>query len=631
MSKREHDALNGSRDIVMEGSRPKRRREVGGGGASSDMDIPSSDLIEGGAENGDIKETESPEQVREQGLVLWQTVKDAVNKDGRALAVPFLRKPPKRQYPDYYELIKKPIALDDIKKQLDSDAYSSIEDVKADFELLFGNAKQYNQTESEIFQDAKELLKLVNKTYSKMVPDEHDDKPKTPSLSRLAKIRVDKLVAKTDASGRKLSDEFMQLPSRKLWPQYYKEIKHPQCFDNVYKKIKRKEYRSAAEFAADTELIFSNATTFNQEYTQIWNDAVTLREYFKQLMSDLPAPYSLPEYARQSNKIKIKPPQAAQASTSTALQKPKPESALPSTVTLRVPGAPPPKAASQAPPSISAHVPVAQSFTLPVAPVTAPVKPTPTPAPKALTPQIARAPVKSATPQPVVPVSFVNAIPSHYPNSNYMAPPVVQPTHTPTPPILQTTTITNTQPSAPSPAPVALPLNHQLKSIHIRIQPKGRTLTLDQQDGVKSWSLRLGRGETTFIISDVSFMGEEEDESSDEDDDDDMDVDIETPQTSPKANGRKKGKRRGRPPKAVALAAKAQQAAAAARAAKAQKKKEASKIGEVQLKLNGVLVSEQTDNPGEWNVNLPVGSNTIEIGERGGMIWKIYAVRPADL
>lgn len=77
---------------------------------------------------------------------------------GRSLSVDFNRKPPKRFYPDYYELIKHPIALDDIKKQLDAGSYSSLEAVKDDFELCFSNAKQYNQTESVIFQDAKELL-----------------------------------------------------------------------------------------------------------------------------------------------------------------------------------------------------------------------------------------------------------------------------------------------------------------------------------------------------------------------------------------------------------------------------------------------------------------------------------------
>lgn len=55
-------------------------------------------------------------------------------------------------------LIKQPIALDDIKKQIDLGEYSSLEAVKDDLELIFSNAKQYNLTESEIFQDAKELL-----------------------------------------------------------------------------------------------------------------------------------------------------------------------------------------------------------------------------------------------------------------------------------------------------------------------------------------------------------------------------------------------------------------------------------------------------------------------------------------
>ena len=94
--------------------------------------------------------------------------------------------------------------------------------------------------------------------------------------------------------GRVLSNEFMQLPSKKEWPIYYKDIKKPQCFDAIFvsslrfpsllhlssfpqKHIKRKEYHTAATFAADVELVFSNALQFNQEHTQIWDDAMTLR------------------------------------------------------------------------------------------------------------------------------------------------------------------------------------------------------------------------------------------------------------------------------------------------------------------------------------------------------------------
>ena len=69
----------------------------------------------------------------------------------------FLRLPSKRQYPDYYEQIKRPIALDDIKRRLEAGSYAFFEEVKGDFELCFKNAKKYNMKESQIWQDAKHL------------------------------------------------------------------------------------------------------------------------------------------------------------------------------------------------------------------------------------------------------------------------------------------------------------------------------------------------------------------------------------------------------------------------------------------------------------------------------------------
>jgi len=86
----------------------------------------------------------------------------------------------------------------------------------------------------------------------------------------------------------------MELPSKKDWPTYYQEIKRPQCLENIFvrtvsvavqsecnghlqKHIKRKEYHTPGEFATDVELVFSNAMTFNQEKTPIWEDARALR------------------------------------------------------------------------------------------------------------------------------------------------------------------------------------------------------------------------------------------------------------------------------------------------------------------------------------------------------------------
>jgi hypothetical protein len=88
--------------------------------------------------------------------ILFTDARDLLS--GRQLSVPFLTKPSKHDYPDYYLLIHSPIALDDIKRHLNKGKYSSLEDYKSDFELLFANAKQYNRPDSTIYEDAEYLL-----------------------------------------------------------------------------------------------------------------------------------------------------------------------------------------------------------------------------------------------------------------------------------------------------------------------------------------------------------------------------------------------------------------------------------------------------------------------------------------
>lgn len=70
----------------------------------------------------------------------------------------FATKPLKKMYPDYYMVIKRPIALDDIEAKIKRSAYPTLEDVRQDFELMFDNAKLYNQKESVVWRDAKDLM-----------------------------------------------------------------------------------------------------------------------------------------------------------------------------------------------------------------------------------------------------------------------------------------------------------------------------------------------------------------------------------------------------------------------------------------------------------------------------------------
>jgi chromatin structure-remodeling complex subunit RSC4 len=76
---------------------------------------------------------------------------------GRSLSFDFYHLPSKRKYPDYYEIIKNPVALDQIKKRIDGGYYPNLRAVREELETCFRNAKRYNQPESQIFQDAKVL------------------------------------------------------------------------------------------------------------------------------------------------------------------------------------------------------------------------------------------------------------------------------------------------------------------------------------------------------------------------------------------------------------------------------------------------------------------------------------------
>jgi chromatin structure-remodeling complex subunit RSC4 len=132
--------------------------------------------VAGGEGAQDVQMSEAQmEAVKEQALQLWQTIKDATadecvtafrlpptlfdasSPSGRSLSFDFYRLPSQRQYKDYYELIKNPIALDQIKVRIDQGSYSSVRAAKDDLELCFRNAKRYNQKESQIFLDAKLL------------------------------------------------------------------------------------------------------------------------------------------------------------------------------------------------------------------------------------------------------------------------------------------------------------------------------------------------------------------------------------------------------------------------------------------------------------------------------------------
>lgn len=75
----------------------------------------------------------------------------------RSVIDPFMKPPPKSQYPDYYKIIRQPIAMEGIRKKINREDYQTLKEFRDDIRLLCSNARTYNEDGSVLFQDANEI------------------------------------------------------------------------------------------------------------------------------------------------------------------------------------------------------------------------------------------------------------------------------------------------------------------------------------------------------------------------------------------------------------------------------------------------------------------------------------------
>lgn len=110
------------------------------------------------------------------------------------------------------------------------------------------------------------------------VPRRRGRPPKvdTPMEARIKAILKGLRKPKDDAGNLKVLP-FEKLPAPNEAPGYAEQIKNPIALDNIKKKAKRKKYPSVDHFMKDVDLLFNNAKTYNQEGSDIYQDAVDLQ------------------------------------------------------------------------------------------------------------------------------------------------------------------------------------------------------------------------------------------------------------------------------------------------------------------------------------------------------------------
>jgi hypothetical protein len=103
------------------------------------------------------------------------------DKSGRLVSTNFLTLPDRKELPDYYEVIKMPIALDTVEAKLKAREFPTMTTLESYFKRMVANAKEYNERGSEIFDDAERIRKAVSNYMTK-----HNPAYKTPGYVAFA-------------------------------------------------------------------------------------------------------------------------------------------------------------------------------------------------------------------------------------------------------------------------------------------------------------------------------------------------------------------------------------------------------------------------------------------------------------
>ncbi|KAL7077171.1 hypothetical protein ACQ4LE_004109 [Meloidogyne hapla] len=241
----------------------------------------------------------------EAAIVSMLTLTD---KDNRLISPPFRVLPTPQEFPLYYEHIKKPIDLRKISENIRAGKYQTWSGLKEDVQLMCKNARDFNEPGSTVHKDANILLRHFKHRSAELVGARRFS-PRV--ISRNTEI-IDELLHSTESEvndfsedseededsersddprwrlywairnydvvdGVPLCENFIELPCKRSYPDYYEEIERPLSLYMINKMLKRGHYANLDALVQDLLLMFDNAMSYNIEESGIYQAAVRCR------------------------------------------------------------------------------------------------------------------------------------------------------------------------------------------------------------------------------------------------------------------------------------------------------------------------------------------------------------------
>ena len=191
--------------------------------------------------------------------------------------------------PDYYNVVKKPIDIQTIRKRCNDKYYKNRASFLDDMQLLVDNSALYNGPQHAITASAQRLLAMcaqrLNEKRDKLVGLEKAINPLLDDNSLIAFNYLLMQVYEQHVITVDNSFSFLKPVNKAKYKDYYDVIKKPIDLDTIRQRIAAKKYKSRADFAADFDLLYANCLKYNGANNSYTNTAEKLREAARRSLS----------------------------------------------------------------------------------------------------------------------------------------------------------------------------------------------------------------------------------------------------------------------------------------------------------------------------------------------------------
>ncbi|CDQ85920.1 unnamed protein product [Oncorhynchus mykiss] len=145
------------------------------GGRSRDKDEEVKKAKKRGRPPAEKLSPNPPSLTKKMKKVVDTVIKYKDGSNGRQLSEVFIQLPSRKELPEYYELIRKPVDFRKIKERIRSHKYRSLNDLEKDVMLLCSNAQTFNLEGSLIYEDSIVLQSVFTSVRQKIEKEKEEE------------------------------------------------------------------------------------------------------------------------------------------------------------------------------------------------------------------------------------------------------------------------------------------------------------------------------------------------------------------------------------------------------------------------------------------------------------------------